>query len=127
MGLKGAHVLVIEDSADVLEMLATLLRLEGAEPIGAANGRDALALFRGRHFDVVMTDLALPDIPGDVLIRAIVAAARRPVEVVAITGEGEPAVARARAAGAGAVFVKPCDWRSIVRYLDGLHLASAAA
>jgi CheY-like chemotaxis protein len=126
MGLKGAHVLIIEDSADVLEMLATLLRLEGAEPVGAVNGRDALTLFRGRHFDAVMTDLALPDIPGDELIRAIVAAARRPVEVVVITGESGPSVARARAAGAGAVFVKPCEWRTIIKYLDGLHLASAA-
>jgi two-component system, chemotaxis family, CheB/CheR fusion protein len=126
MGLKGAHVLVIEDSADVLEMLTTLLRLEGAEPVGAVNGCDALAFFRGRHFDVVMSDLALPDIPGDVLIRAIVAAARRPVEVVVITGESGPSVARARAAGAGAVFAKPCAWTNILRYFDGLAFAPAA-
>jgi two-component system, chemotaxis family, CheB/CheR fusion protein len=124
MRLKGTHVLVVEDSADMLEILATLLRLEGAEPAEAANGRDALSLFLGRHFDVVLSDLDLPDIPGDVLIRAIVAAARHPVEVVVITGASEPFVARARAAGAGAVFAKPCDWRHVVRYLEGLAVAA---
>jgi len=126
MGLKGVHILVIEDAPDVLDVLTTLLRLEGADVVGAANGRDALAVFRGHRFDVVVSDLGLPDIPGDVLIRAIMAAARYPLKVVVITGEREPSPTRALEAGAGVIFVKPCEWKSIVAYLDGLDLAPAA-
>jgi two-component system, chemotaxis family, CheB/CheR fusion protein len=126
MGLKGVHILVIEDAPDVLDVLTTLLRLEGADVVGAANGCDALALYRGHRFDVVVIDLGLPDIPGEVLIRAIHAAAQRPVKVVAITGEGEPALTRAREAGASAIFIKPCEWEDVLTYLNGPTLAAAA-
>jgi two-component system, chemotaxis family, CheB/CheR fusion protein len=126
MSLRGLRILVIEDAADVLSVLIMLLRSEGADVAGAGSGREALTLFRGRHFDVVVSDLGLPDISGDALIRAIIAAARRPIKVVVITGEGQPASTRALAAGAEVIFAKPCDWGSVVAYLDGLCLAPAA-
>jgi len=126
MELKVLRILVIEDAPDVLDVLTRLLRLEGADVIGAATGRDALAVFREQHFDLVVSDLGLPDIPGDVLISAITAAARRPISVVVITGESGPSLTRALAAGAGAVFTKPCEWGRVLTYLDGLNLAPAA-
>jgi len=126
MGLKGLQILVIEDAPDVLALFVTLLRIEGADVAGAASGHEALTAFRSRHFDVVVSDLSLPDIAGDVLIRTIIAAARRPVQVVVITGESQPAGARALDAGAGVVFAKPCQWGNVITYLDGLSLAPAA-
>lgn len=65
MGLQGVHILVVEDAPDVLDVFTTLLRLEGADAVGAANGLDALAVDRGQRFDVVVIDLGLPDIPGE--------------------------------------------------------------
>jgi two-component system CheB/CheR fusion protein len=103
-GLKGVEVLVVDDAADVLDVLTMLLRLEGANVVGVASGRDALTVFRERPFDLVVSDLDLPDTPGDVL--------------------GSPA--RALAAGAGAIFTKPCGWGQIVRHLEGLGLPAAA-
>jgi CheY-like chemotaxis protein len=126
MGLKGLQILVIEDAADVLCVLIMLLRSEGADVAGAGSGREALALFRRRHFDVVVSDLGLPDIAGDVLIRTIIAAARRPIRVVVITGESQSASTRALQAGADVIFAKPCHWGSVVTYLDELTLAPAA-
>jgi two-component system CheB/CheR fusion protein len=126
MGLNGLQILVIEDAPDVLDVLTTLLRIEGADVAGAGSGREALTLFRNRHFDVVVSDLGLPDISGDVLIRTIIAAARRPIKVVVITGESQHASTRALEAGAEVVFVKPCHWGGVVTYLDGLRLAPAA-
>ena len=126
MGLQGVSILVVEDAPDVLDVFTTLLRLEGADAVGAANGIDALAASRRRRFDVAVIDLGLPDIPGEVLIRAIVAVARRPLTVVVITGEHGTSVARARDAGASAIFVKPCDWGHILAYLNGLNLVAAA-
>ena len=125
-GLKGVHVLVVEDTPSVLEVLTILLRLEGADVAGAVSGRDALAVFETNHFDLLVSDLGLPDIPGEVLIRAIVAAARRPLEVVVITGETGSSVVRASDAGAGAVFAKPCDWEALLKYLNALPLGAAA-
>jgi CheY-like chemotaxis protein len=78
VGLSGLQILVIEDAPDVLDVLTMLLRIEGADVSGAGSGHEALKVFRSRHFDVVVSDLGLPDISGDVLIRTIIAAARRP-------------------------------------------------
>jgi two-component system CheB/CheR fusion protein len=126
MGLKGLQILVIEDAPDVLDVLTMLLRSEGADVVGVGSGREALIVFRRRHFDVVVSDLGLPDIPGDVLIRILIAASRRPIKVVVITGESQPALTRALEAGAEIIFAKPCEWGSVVTYLDGLSLAPAA-
>lgn len=126
MGLRGLKILVIEDAPDVLGVLTMLLRLEGADVAGVSSGQAALTVFRSRHFDVVVSDLGLPDISGDVLIRTLIKAARRPLKIVVITGESQPALTRALEAGAGVVFAKPCQWHSVVTYLDGLGLAPAA-
>jgi CheY-like chemotaxis protein len=128
MRLKGRHILVVEDAPDVLGVLTLLLRAEGATVSAAANGHEALMVFRHGHVDVdvVLTDLGLPDIPGDVLIRAMIAAARRPAKVVVISGESEPALTRALEAGAEVVFTKPCQWGSVLTYLDPVSLAPAA-
>ena len=125
MGLHGVSILVVEDAPDVLDVFTTLLHLEGADAVGAANGVDALAVAREYRFDVVVVDLGLPDIPGEVLIRAMIAAAGHPPTVVVITGEHEPAVSRAREAGASAIFTKPCEWGHVLRYLNGLNLVAA--
>ena len=127
VGLSGLQILVVEDAPDVLDVLTTLLRIEGADVAGAGSGYEALEIFRSRHFDVVVSDLGLPDISGDVLIRTIIAAARRPIQVVVITGESQPVLTRALEAGAGVIFAKPCQWAHVVTYLDGLGLAPAAA
>jgi CheY-like chemotaxis protein len=124
VALQGLRILVVDDAPDVRDVFTTLLRLEGADAVAAANGTDALASIRREHFDVAMVDLGLPDMPGEVLIRAIIAG-RTPVTIVVITGEGEPAVSRAREAGAHAVFVKPCDWGHVLRYLNGLGRVAA--
>ena len=78
MGLRGLRILVIEDAPDVLGVLTMLLRIEGADVAAAGSGQEALTAFRSRHFDVVVSDLGRPDISGDVLIRTIIEAARRP-------------------------------------------------
>jgi len=132
MGLRGLQILVIEDAPDLLGVLTMLLRIEGADVAAAGSGQEALRVFRSRYFDVVVSDLGLPDISGDVLIRAIIEAARRLINIVVITGESQPPVTRALEAGAGIIFAKPCQWTSVVTYLDGtppgtrcLTLASA--
>ena len=125
-GLHGIHVLVVEDAPGVLDVLTTLLREEGADAVGVANGRDALSASRAHDFDVIMTDLGLPDIPGDVLIRAILDSAPRPPHVIVITGDSGPALIRAREAGASVIFTKPFDWAHVVTYLNDLGLAAVA-
>jgi CheY-like chemotaxis protein len=119
-------VLLVEDVPDIREVLTVLLRSEGAEVVATGTGREAVDLVGQREFDIVLSDLGLPDIPGDVLIRQIRAGSARHTRVVVITGYGEPYVTRARQAGADAVFIKPVDWTNILDYLRRRNLAASA-
>lgn len=124
--LGGMRVLVVEDVPDIREVFSILLRAEGAEVATAADGREATELVRQQQFDAVLSDLGLPDIPGDVLIRQIRAATKGRTRIAAITGYGEPFVSRARQAGADIVFTKPVEWARIVDYLGRKDLAASA-
>lgn len=124
--LDGLRVLVIEDVADIRDVLTILLRIEGADVVAAGNGREAAELITRTTFDVVLSDYGLPDIPGDVLIRQIRAATANRVRIAVITGYGEPYLTRARQAGAEMVFTKPVEWTSILDYLRRPGLAASA-
>jgi CheY-like chemotaxis protein len=75
--LRGIRVLVLEDGADIREVFTILLNAEGADVITAGTGGEAMRLATRHVFDVVLTDLGLPDVSGDVVIRHIIAAARQ--------------------------------------------------
>jgi two-component system CheB/CheR fusion protein len=126
MGLMGLKILVVEDAADIREVFAVLLRAEGAHVVPAANGREALEALAHQTFDVILSDLGLPDVQGDALIRQMLATARNRVRVVVITGYGEPYLTRARQAGAEVVFIKPVEWTRVLDYLGHIGLAATA-
>jgi CheY-like chemotaxis protein len=117
MRLRSTRILLVEDAADIREAFIQLLHAEGAQVVATATGREALERAAGHDFDALLTDLGLPDIPGDVLIRQILATARRRPRVVVVTGYGEPYLSRARSAGADLVFTKPIEWSVLLRAL----------
>jgi two-component system CheB/CheR fusion protein len=120
------RILVVEDAADIREVFTVLLRAEGAQVVAAANGHEATDAAAHEHFDVILSDLGLPDVPGDVLIRQLLASTRKGTRVVVITGYGEPYLTRARQAGAEVVFTKPVEWTRILDYLHRPGLAASA-
>ena len=126
MGLSDTRILVVEDAADIREVFTVLLRAEGANVVPAANGREALEAVAHQQFDVILSDLGLPDVPGDVLIRQILGATRNRIRVIVVTGYGEPYLTRARQAGAEVVFTKPVEWTRILAYLQRPGLAASA-
>jgi two-component system CheB/CheR fusion protein len=126
MSLQGRRILLVEDAPDIREVFTVLLRVEGADVVATGSGREAAELANRGDFDVVLSDLGLPDMPGDVLIRQIVTGARRRARVIVVTGYGEPYLTRARQAGADVVFTKPVEWARILEWLDKPDLAASA-
>jgi two-component system CheB/CheR fusion protein len=112
--LRGARVLLVEDAKDIREVFTLLLQAEGAVVTATGSGGEALELASDSEFDVLLTDLGLPDIPGDMVIRHVVATARRRPWVVVVTGYDEPFIGRARAAGADVVLTKPIAWSQLL-------------
>jgi DNA-binding response OmpR family regulator len=125
--LDGLRILLVEDAPDIRDAFGLLLKAEGAEVMAAATGREAAGLAGEWSFDVLVSDLGLPDIPGDVLIRHVLATAECPPRVIVVTGYGEPYVSRAREAGADVVLTKPIEWSELVHELRGIPAGGPAA
>jgi two-component system NtrC family response regulator len=64
-------ILIIDDEADLRNLLIKLLTLEGYKVLSAENGRNGLALAQKEDFAVVVADVRLPDINGLDLIQKI--------------------------------------------------------
>ena len=116
------RVLLVEDTSDVREVFTLLLRSEGVDVVATGSGCEAVDLAARTDFDIVLTDLGLPDIPGDVVIRRVLAGSRRRPRVIVITGYDEPFVSRARQAGADLVFIKPMLWSTLADTLAAIRL-----
>jgi CheY-like chemotaxis protein len=65
------RVLYIEDSALVREVTSELLARDSREIVAVASGEEALAVFEGNRFDIVITDIGLPAMSGLDLARKI--------------------------------------------------------
>jgi len=115
--LDGVRVLVVDDTKDIRDVFTQLLAGEGAEVIAAATGDEAVEIAKKGDFDLLITDLKLPDISGDIVIRHVTATARRRPRVVVVTGQGEPFLSRAREAGADLVLSKPVAWTDLINRL----------
>ena len=61
---KKESILVIDDEPTVADALSLILSDKGYEVIVALNGRDGLEKCNQRKFEVMITDLRLPDISG---------------------------------------------------------------
>src|SRR5215467_3604735 len=65
-------VLIVEDSTASREFIAsTLSQIEGAEVICAGSGFEALKVLPRKRFDLIITDINMPDINGLELIRFV--------------------------------------------------------
>ena len=113
-----ARILLVEDATDIREVFKMLLEAEGAEVVAPGSGREGAELAARGDFDIVLTDLGLPDISGEMVIRHVLRHARRRPRVVVLTGYDEPFTSRALEAGADVVLTKPVLWASLVDELS---------
>jgi len=82
-----ARVLFVDDDRQILDMIHQFLTRVGFSVTTAENGQSALSSLQQADFDVVFTDLRMPDIDGMELLKTI--KEQRPdTEVIVITGFG---------------------------------------
>jgi HAMP domain-containing protein/signal transduction histidine kinase/ActR/RegA family two-component response regulator len=119
---QAMRILLVEDHEDSNRSLTNLLRRRGYQVQSALNFQSALDLSTKGEFDVLISDLALPDGSGIDLMQTL--RSTRPVLGIALTGFGmEDDVRKSREAGFQHHLVKPID----LNKLDLLIQESAAA
>jgi len=112
------HILVVEDHADTARIMRRLLTREGHNVEVAGDVATALQLAGMRHFDLLISDLGLPDGSGLDLIRAL-RQRQQQLPAIALSGYGqEQDIRSTREAGFAAHLTKPVN-------LDRLSLTIA--
>src|SRR5205823_4440351 len=103
------RILLVEDNGDTLRVLARLLRTRGYRVATADCVAAALAEADREPFDVLVSDIGLPDGSGLDLMRTL--GAERPVLGIALSGYGmEDDLRKSRDAGFAAHLTKPVDF-----------------
>jgi HAMP domain-containing protein/signal transduction histidine kinase/CheY-like chemotaxis protein len=119
---QSMRILLVEDHEDTNRSLTNLLRRRGYYVQPALNFQSALDLSEKEEFDVLVSDLALPDGNGIDLMRKL--SSKQPLFGIALTGFGmEGDIRRSREVGFQHHLVKPID----LNKLDALIQESAAA
>jgi CheY-like chemotaxis protein len=119
----AASILVLEDEEHIRTMLVDALSGAGHRVESATDGLTGLARFQGGNFDVVLTDLSLPECSGLDVARSV-KRMRPETPVVLITGWGhllDPK--RLRESGVDLMLVKPFRLERVLSVLgDALRL-----
>lgn len=113
-----AEVLLVEDMAGVRRAVHAMLKQAGHAVTVADTGAQAVSLLRERRFDLIVTDILMPDIDGAEILFQVKAMPRRPL-VIAISGGGagisaQTALASARI-NADGVLEKPFDGDELLK------------
>jgi CheY-like chemotaxis protein len=66
---------VVEDEVEIAQMIAEVLGRDGHEILLASSGHEALARLDGQRFDLILSDLRMPDLDGPGLHRELAARA----------------------------------------------------
>ena len=118
---KSFRLLLVEDHEDTNISLTRMLRRRGYEVHPAHDVRTALDLAAANDFDVLVSDIGLPDGTGTDLFRTL--RAQRQIFGIALSGYGmEEDICRSRDVGFSHHLVKPVDLNKLDFLLQGMSL-----
>ncbi|MCS3419405.1 CheY-like chemotaxis protein [Pseudomonas sp. BIGb0450] len=87
--LHGVKVLLVDDSAEVLEVLNLLLEMEGAQVSAFNDPQTALETARDAQYDLIISDIGMPKMNGHELMQKLRTLGHlRQVPAIALTGYG---------------------------------------
>lgn len=110
------RILAVDDSPAMREMVSIALKAAGFDVTAAVDGVSALQLARKSTYDLVLSDVNMPDMNGIALIRALRAEpAYKYTPILMLTTEASPERKNeGRQAGATGWIVKPFDPEQLV-------------
>jgi len=119
------RILVIDDNRQILTLLRHVLLKNGHAVETASNGREGVRLFREKDFDLVLTDLGMPDMNGlDTAVH--IKKNKAAIPIILITGWGADLDRnRPRAGLVDAVVSKPFDIEKLLEIVAGFGSRAA--
>ncbi len=120
------RILLVEDHATTAALMARLLRKRGHEVEVAHTKADAISIGLAQHFDILISDLGLPDGNGYEVMEAL--GSKSHVFGIALSGYGmEADVGRSAIAGFQIHLTKPVDAQKLYRAVEQMFAAKSSA
>jgi len=107
--MLGNKILVVDDEEIILKALKKDFEQEGYEVMTASSGEEAVDIIQAQYFDMIVTDLSMPEMGG---IEVLAAAKKNipDISTIILTGYGDMTSAiEALRLGADDYLLKPCD------------------
>ena len=117
--ISEVRVLVVDDSRETVAALRDLLECEGARVTTALSGAEGLRIAREEEFDVLISDVSMPEMDGYQFLQRLRSEAKRPpMTAVALTGFGrEEDLLEARRAGFDRHLTKPVNFEELIKVI----------
>jgi CheY-like chemotaxis protein len=107
-----ARILVIDDDSIMNSMIVQMLKSVGHQTKSAEDGKRGLKMLDAHPFDLIVTDIVMPEIEGLAMIQ-VIRTINKTIPIIAISGGGrnrpEGYLAAAQAFGADYTFQKPFE------------------
>jgi len=82
-----ARVLIVDDDPVILEVIGDILKKNGYEVVAAPNGAAGIRELERKYFDLVLTDLVMPDVDGMEVLNHVVSTSPKAICII-LTGHG---------------------------------------
>ena len=82
-----ARVLIVDDDPVILEVIGDILKRNGYEVVAAPNGAAGIRELERKYFDLVLTDLVMPDVDGMEVLNHVVSTSPKAICII-LTGHG---------------------------------------
>jgi CheY-like chemotaxis protein len=108
--LDGIRVLLVDDNADIRDMVSAVLQKDGAQTLCAGSAKEALKAFDEFRPHVVISDLDMPEVDGYTLVQKLRERAAWQVPALVLSAYATPDDrARSKEAGFQGHLGKPLD------------------
>ena len=122
------HILVIEDHDPMAKIIETILVADNHTVVRAADGRAGMAMYAAKPFDLIITDILMPNQEGLETIRELVAHNPK-VKIIAVSGSGRDGgmdyLRIAEAFGAVSTLQKPFQPEELLRLVRDVQKLAA--
>ncbi len=112
-----ASILVVEDAQYLQRLIREALNIRGHEVVSCGSGKEASRLCQEKTFDLIITDIVMPDMDGLELIRHL-RTSQSETPILAVSGASEDVLKIATALGAVAILKKPFRPNDLLAAVD---------
>ena len=118
MSIAAPRILLVDDDADLLQLIAMRLTASGYTVTAVGSGEAALASFAVQRPDAIVTDLRMRGMDGMALFDAIHRQAPTLPVVILTTSKAEQDMVKAYALHANSYLVKPVDFLQFTKLME---------